>query len=119
MKSAPDPIPYPLSPVGERLALIRKRKGFTQQSLADAMGISRKQITDYETGRVHMNDQMVIRFALILKVSSDTLLGLKDIDFPIENFSIRVTKRLRELEQLPEKRKQTILKVLDELIKAD
>ena len=118
MKSKPQPINLPIAPTGQRLALLRKRKGFTQESLAAFMGISRKQITDYETGRVHMNDEMIIRFALSLKVSSDKLLGLKEFDFPVENHNLRFTKRLRELDQLSEQKKRAIIKVLDELVKS-
>ena len=118
MKKPPKPIAVPLSPTGERLSVLRKRKGLSQESLAQAMGISRKQITDYETGRVHMNDEMIIRFALMLKVSTDTLLGLKEFDFPVEKYNLRFTKRLRELEELPEPKKRAIIKVLDELVKS-
>lgn len=107
------------TPLGSRLANLRKLRGYSQQALADFMGISQKQITDYETGRVHMSDQMVIRFAISLKVSADTILGLKEIDLPEEMPSIRFTKRLRDLEQLPEPRKRAIIKILDELIRTD
>jgi transcriptional regulator with XRE-family HTH domain len=119
VKNQPTPIDPAISPLGERLARLRKLRGYSQESLAETMGISRKQITDYETGRVHMNDEMVIRFSLMLKVSADTLLGLKDVDVPIENYNIRFTRRLRELDQLPEMRKRAIIKMLDELVKTN
>jgi len=83
------------------------------------MGISRKQITDYETGRAHMNDEMIIRFAMTLKISADNLLGLKEIDIPIESPNIRFTRRLKELESLPESKKRAVIKILDEFIKPD
>jgi transcriptional regulator with XRE-family HTH domain len=119
MKSKPPPVDLGISPLGPRLAHLRKLKGHSQETLAQAMGISRKQITDYETGRTHMNDEMIIRFALVLKVSADTLLGLKEVDMPIENQSIRFTRRLRDLEQLPEMRKRAIVKILDELVRTN
>lgn len=118
-KEAPKPLDIGITPLGPRLAHLRKLRGYSQQALADLMGISQKQITDYETGRVHMSDQMVIRFAMSLKVSADTLLGLKEIDLPEESPNIRFTKRLRDLEQLPEPRKRAIIKMLDELIRTD
>ena len=119
VKNQPAPLDPAISPLGDRLARLRKLRGYSQESLAENMGISRKQITDYETGRVHMNDEMVIRFSLMLKVSADTLLGLKDVDVPIENHSIRFTRRLRELDQLPEMKKRAIIKMLDELVKTN
>lgn len=83
------------------------------------MGITRKQITDYETGRVHMNDEMIIRFAITLKISADNLLGLKEIDMPLEPPNIRFTRRLKDLEKLPESKKRAVIKILDEFIKQD
>jgi transcriptional regulator with XRE-family HTH domain len=72
------------------------------------MGITRKQITDYETGRTRMNDEMVVRFALALNVSTDQLLGIKDIDDIQAIPSLRITRRLRDLEQLPEQKRMTL-----------
>lgn len=115
-KTDPRPLEQELSPVGPRLAQVRKLRGFSQQALADEMGISQKQITDYETGRVHMNDEMVIRFALALHISADTLLGLKEIDTPEAPTNTRFTRRLRELEQLPEAKKKAVIRILDEFI---
>ena len=83
------------------------------------MGISRKQIADYERGLAHPNDDMIIRFAITLKVSADTLLGLKEIDFPEEKPNIRFTRRLKDLEQLSETKKRAVIKILDEFIRPE
>jgi len=115
-KYTAQPIPFSVN-VGKQLALWRKNRGFTQESLAETMGISRKQITDYETGRVHMNDEMIIRFALTLKVSADILLGLKKANILIEEYNIRFTRRLKDIEQLPESKKRAIIKILDEFLR--
>jgi len=115
-KHTAKPIPFPVN-VGRQLALWRKNRGFTQEALAETMGISQKQITDYETGRVHMNDEMIIRFALVLQVSADTLLGLKKTDVLFEKYNIRFTRRLKDIEQLPESKKRAIIKILDEFLR--
>lgn len=83
------------------------------------MGISRKQIADYEAGRVRMNDEMVVRFALTLKVSADELLGLQNNDELKNAPALRFTRRLRELQELPEQKRKAILKTLDDLIRAN
>jgi transcriptional regulator with XRE-family HTH domain len=115
-KTNPKPIEPVVTPPGQRLAQVRKLRGYSQQALADELGLSQKQITDYETGRVHMNDEMIVRFSLALKVSADTLLGLKDIDTPETPTNTRFTRRLRELEQLPESKKKAVIRILDEFI---
>ena len=115
-KHTAKPIPFTIN-TGKQLTVWRKNRGFTQEALAETMGISQKQITDYETGRVHMNDEMIIRFALTLKVSADTLLGLKKSNILSEEYNIRFTRRLRDIEQLPESKKRAIIKILDEFLR--
>jgi transcriptional regulator with XRE-family HTH domain len=117
-KNRPEPLPQTDAPPGQRIARLRKLQGFSQEALAEKMGISRKQITDYETGRVHLNDEMIVRFAVTLKVSTDQLLGLK-APHTREEAALRYTRRLRALMDLPESRKRTVLKVLDDLIRAN
>ena len=94
---------------GPRLARLRKLKGCTQQALAEAIGISQKQVTDFETGRIHINEDMIIRFAL----------ASKDIDPTEETPNIRFTKRLRDPEQLPESKKRAVIKILDEFTRPE
>jgi transcriptional regulator with XRE-family HTH domain len=83
------------------------------------MGISRKQIADYEAGRTHMNDEMIVRFALALKVSSDELLGLSESKTIREPAPLKLTRRMRELESIPIQKRKAILKTLDDLIRAN
>jgi transcriptional regulator with XRE-family HTH domain len=105
--------------IGKRIAHIRKERGLSQEALADHMGISRKQVVDYETGRIHLNDDMIVRFAVTLSVSADELLGLKPPKKALDEPALRITRRLRELAKLPEDKKRAVLKVLDDLIKAN
>jgi transcriptional regulator with XRE-family HTH domain len=118
-KTKPDPLDLGITPLGPRLARLRKLRGFSQYSLAEHMGISRKQVADYERGLAHPNDEMIIRLAITLRVSTDTLLGLKEIDLPEESPNIRFTKRLRDLEQLSEPKKRAVIKILDEFIRPE
>jgi transcriptional regulator with XRE-family HTH domain len=118
-KNKPKPLPQTETSLGKRIARLRKLRGFSQEALAEKMGISRKQITDYETDRVHLNDEMIIRFALTLKVPTDELLGLKALHPAEDQPTLRLTRRIRELTRLPEAKKRAILKTLDDLIRAN
>jgi transcriptional regulator with XRE-family HTH domain len=64
--------------IGKRIAKLRKSKGLTQQQLALKMGILNYLISDYETERRRLYDEMLIRFAIALEVSLDYLVGLSD-----------------------------------------
>ena len=69
--------------IGQRIAKIRKKNGLTQKQLAEKMGLINYLISDYETGRRHLYDEMVARFAIALEVSADYLLGLTDKPEPL------------------------------------
>lgn len=69
--------------IGERIAKIRKEKGFTQSELAKKIGITRSHVSKYEIGWTRLYDEMLIRFAIALDVSLDYLVGLKDNPEPL------------------------------------
>jgi transcriptional regulator with XRE-family HTH domain len=118
-KKTPPPVPGIDTAIGKRIAQSRTKRGYSQAALAEEMGISRKQVVDYETGRVHLNDEMIIRFAVMLKVSADELLGIKPSRSSDDQSELRFTKRFRDLALLPEDKKRAVLKILDDLIKAN
>jgi transcriptional regulator with XRE-family HTH domain len=106
--------------IGQRIAGLRKERGLSQADLAERIGISRQLVASYERERVRLYDEMVARFALALGVSADEILGLDQAgNTDTKHPSLRVTRRLRELEQLPEPKRKAILKTLDDLIRAN
>ena len=102
--------------IGLRLAKIRKSRGLTQIQLAERIGINQYQISDYETGRLHLSDEMIIRFAKALETNADSILGLnvKTIDMP----SLKLVKRLSKIENLPPNQQKVLLKNIDMFLKA-
>lgn len=66
--------------IGERLLEVRKNKELTQLQLSKKIGIERRLLSEYETGRVNISGEMVTRFAIALEVSTDSLLGLEKIE---------------------------------------
>lgn len=57
------------------LRKIRKRKGLTQEQLAQLSHIHRVSIARYETGKVKPNVDCLKRLAIALDVTTDELLG--------------------------------------------
>lgn len=117
------PLPPLIAPdaetVGQRITRIRKALGLTQLQLAERVGISRTLVTDYEIGRLRLNDDMITRFSRALGVSSDTILGLSGNDtFPLEP-DLKITKRLRQIEKLPIRQKKSLLLTIDNYLKAN
>jgi transcriptional regulator with XRE-family HTH domain len=104
--------------IGQRIARIRKKRGLTQAQLGKKIGITQNLVSDYETGTVRLFDEMVARFALALKVSTDEILGLRSSSHIEPPTTLRVMKRVQQLEKLPALRKKLVLRMLDDLIRA-
>ena len=104
--------------IGQRLARIRKACGLSQRELATKVGVARSIIADYERGKLRLNAQIIIKLINILKVSSDELLGIKKYSNKFEP-SLRLMRRFKEIEKLPENKKKAIIKTIDDLIKAN
>jgi transcriptional regulator with XRE-family HTH domain len=103
---------------GARIAALRKKRGLTQIELAKLIGIDNVLVSHYERNRLHMNEEMITRFALALKVSTDEPLGLKKTKSTTPEISLRFVKRLLVIETFPEAQKKRILRNLDDAIKA-
>lgn len=117
-KAELEPLPVAKEPIADRIKRFRKLRGLTQAQLAEKIGISRGLEASYESGRIRLYDDMVARFALALGISADTLLGIDEAT-PQDVPSVRFTKRLKELEKLPEPKKKALISTLDDLIRAN
>lgn len=64
--------------LAERLRAIRTEHNFTQQNMADALGIDRTTYTVYETGTAYPPIDRLCKIAQIYNVSLDFLVGADD-----------------------------------------
>lgn len=102
--------------IGARVAQIRKERGLTQAELAEKIGIIQALISDYERGKLRLYDDIIIRLATALNVSTDTLLGVSEQDIETPTISLRFLKRLSIIETFSEAQKKRILRNLDDTI---
>ena len=63
---------------GERIRKAREELGFTQEYLADKIGVSTLQINRYERDKNQPTGEILAKISLTLSVSSDYLIGLTD-----------------------------------------
>ena len=98
---------------GQRLSRLRKERGLTQKELAQKIGIGHTLISDYETGRLMLNGEMVARLAMTLGVSADTILGLKLTERDGDTPSVRILRRLKKIATLPPQKRKALLKTID------
>ena len=112
--------------VGQRIARIRKERGYTQNELAERIGTIQALVSDYERDKLRLNAEMAVRFAIALEVSTDELLGLNSANGGGKSKaksegkkpSRKVLRRLEKIESLPTTQQTVLLKTIDTFIKA-
>jgi transcriptional regulator with XRE-family HTH domain len=105
--------------IASQIRLLRKKNGLTQTMLGEKVGVTQKTIAAYESGNVRIFDITLIDLARALSVSIDELLGVKTTKTVTKDMSLRLIKRMNAIDALPEITKKHVLKVLDEIIKAN
>jgi transcriptional regulator with XRE-family HTH domain len=103
---------------GERVARLRKERGWTQTDLAERIGIIQALVSDYELGKLRLNAEMLARFAVALRVSADELLGLDERRQSGAKVSLKVARRMRLVEQLPPPQQAVVLRTIDAFLAA-
>lgn len=80
--------------LSEQLKIIRKANKFTQQELADAIGIERSTYASYETGRNKPDVILLSKIAKVFGVGSDFILEI-DTTAPLnmEDISVQYKKK--------------------------
>ena len=63
----------------KRLIQLREQKGFTQQQLADSIGITRQSLSLYEKAERTINFELLAKIADFFNVSTDYLMGRTDV----------------------------------------
>ncbi len=111
------PLDFGGETLGERLTRLRKQRGFTQVELAQKVGITQVLISAYETDRCYFSVEMAVRFALALDISLDELLHPKAKKGSTKKPSRRVLRRLEQIEKLPTRQQNHLLRTIDGFLK--
>jgi len=106
------PVNFGGETLGQRIARIRKERGYTQVELASRIGIIQTIISAVESDDRKLSAEMAVRFAQALDVTMDDLLqpaGSKTTRKP----SRKVLRRLELIESLPGRQQATLLRTID------
>lgn len=83
--------------IGKYIAMCRKKKGYTQQSLADILGVTNKAVSKWETGTGIPDISILPHLAETLNVTVDDILRGSDsqkvLDDPIVETTMKVTPK--------------------------
>jgi transcriptional regulator with XRE-family HTH domain len=117
-KSKPKAAASEKETLGLRLARIRKERGMTQQQLAESTGLIQVLISDYERGKLRLNADMILRFADVLGVTTDELLrGKNDAESTKKQPSLKLIRRMEQIESLPPYQQRALLTTIDAFLK--
>ncbi|MGG3888611.1 helix-turn-helix domain-containing protein [Metabacillus fastidiosus] len=123
--------------LADKLINERKRKNYTQQRVADYLGITRPAYTAYERGTRHPDYETLKKLSTLYDVSTDYLLGQSDNSDPASKITVsdkeinlskeelEILKEIKkyptlfhDLANAPEKKVKQLIKMW-EIIKAD
>jgi transcriptional regulator with XRE-family HTH domain len=107
------PVDFGGETLGERIARIRKERGFTQVELASRIGIIQTIISATESDGRKLSAEMAVRFAQALDVSMDELLGPGRTSKRGRKPSRKILRRLEKIETLPRTQQTAVLKTID------
>lgn len=108
-----------LQDFGSRLAAFRKNAGFTQQELADEVGVSRRTIAYYETQTQHPPTTLLPGLAVALGVTTDDLLNVNGKSRKAKPMSNRLQRKFQQIEKLGAKEKRQAIQLLDMFIERE
>ena len=101
---------------GARLVELRKAAGYTQQELADEIGVTRRMIAYYEGETDHTPSSLLPGLAKALGLSIERLLGTEPIKTARKTNNSRLQRRLQAIEKLDTNEKRQILQLIDAFI---
>lgn len=106
--------------MGSRIAQARKALDFTQQQLADELGIVQQTVAHYEVGRIRVPATMLPKLAETLGLSLDELLGLNEKSRNKGKVKPGPTPKLQQqidrIHQLPKAQQRFVIRMLDTVI---
>lgn len=102
---------------GQRLARLRKERGYTQVQLAQKIGIIQALISEYELDKLRPYHEMIIRFAQALDITADELLGMRSPRNNEHKPSLKLLRRMQKIERLPPFEQKILLKTIDNFLK--
>lgn len=102
--------------IGERIRQARLAKGFSQTELGTKVGLSKRMVIYYEVQGGNPSSTLLVRLAETLDVPLAVLAGSREKRHSrqvVPPVGLRLWKRLKRIEELPDHDRKTILKIID------
>lgn len=97
--------------IGIRIGELRKQKGFTQEKLAERMGVSPKYLSSIERGKENPTLTTIINLAQSMDVEIADIFTFLEVEDPSKRKSL-ITSLLKEADEDQLKKALRILKIV-------
>lgn len=104
--------------VGQRIKELRKQKGYSQGEIGKKINIRQRLVSDYETGRLRLSVEILVKFANALEVNITDLITNDNSKKNIKSTNLKLAQRMRKIETLSPSQQKMIIKTIDALLKA-
>ena len=101
---------------GKRLRALREQRGLTQRHVAERIGVQVPQISRYEAGGAMPSAETLIELSDVLEVGLDELVLGRNGKRAEEVRDVRLLERVRELEKLDRRFRETAIAVIDAIV---
>ena len=99
--------------MGKRIQQYRKKKGITQETLAEMLGLSTNHISALECGKYGVKPELLVNIINILGCTADDIF----CDVIDTGYKVRACRLSDDLDNLPIEARERILDVVESLIK--
>lgn len=104
--------------MGERIRLLRREHGLTQEELGKAVGLQRAAINKYEKGRVeNMKRSTIMKLAKVLHTTPSYLMGYED-DKALSELTAIQEEVIEKFFSLTPKNQETLLGIIETLLQS-
>jgi transcriptional regulator with XRE-family HTH domain len=99
--------------IGDKIKLLRKEKGWSQDELSEKIGIDGRQISRYENGKFFPSAEVIINIAQVFDVSIDFLL-LDGVERkPIHLRYESIIRKLQEIDRMTDEDENSLMHFLE------
>lgn len=100
----------------EKLRELRKSRGFSQQGLAERIGIHITYLSRLENGHNEPSLEVIRKLMDVCGVSADFLLRDDEDNFEVQIKDKDLAERIRLIDSLDDKSRQALMEVIDQML---
>ena len=102
--------------LGKRIAQLRKEQGWTQQTLADELGVAQQTLAHYEGARLRLPASLLTRLVRLFGVGVDELIGDSVPGRAKRGPAPRLAQHIERIGQLSKLKQKFVMEMLETVL---